>query len=124
MSSFRPTASCILPEFFFSGRVWPGSVAARARARFHDLALIDVAALGLRADPREPFAKVPRAGHWVTSQVAGVWRTKTSRVLMFADPAKIDPLAIHLQAENMPTAPVSAAGPSPPPTAWHRRSRT
>ena len=63
-----------------------------------ELTLIGVAALGLRADPREPFAK-RRAG-MSASEVAAVFHQNLA-VLMIADPAKIDPLAVHIQAENI-----------------------
>jgi len=86
-----------LAGFSFGGHV-AGLVAARAGARLRDLTLVGVAALGLRADPREPFAKV-RTG-MSPDAVAGVWR-QNLEVLMFADPAKIDALAIHLQSENI-----------------------
>jgi pimeloyl-ACP methyl ester carboxylesterase len=92
-----PDRKLHLAGFSFGGHV-AGLVAARAGARLYDLTLIGVAALGLRADPREPFAKV-RTG-MSPAEVAGVWR-QNLEVLMFADPAKIDPLAIHLQAENI-----------------------
>ena len=54
---FAPGRKLHLAAFSFGGQV-AGMMAARAGARFHDLTLIGVAALGLRADPREPFAKV------------------------------------------------------------------
>jgi pimeloyl-ACP methyl ester carboxylesterase len=92
-----PERKLHLAGFSFGGHV-AGLVAARAGTRFHDLTLIGVAALGLRADPREPFAKV-RTG-MSPAEVAGVWR-QNLEVLMFADRAKIDALAIHLQAENI-----------------------
>jgi pimeloyl-ACP methyl ester carboxylesterase len=86
-----------LAGFSFGGQV-AGMMAALNAARVRDLTLIGVAALGLRADPREPFAKV-RTG-MSPDEVAGVWR-QNLEVLMFADPARIDALAIHLQAENI-----------------------
>jgi pimeloyl-ACP methyl ester carboxylesterase len=92
-----PDRKMHLAGFSFGGHV-AGLVAVRAGARLHDLTLIGVAALGLRADPREPFAKV-RTG-MSPVEVAGVWR-QNLEVLMFADPAKIDALAIHLQAQNI-----------------------
>ncbi len=94
---FPPGRKLHLAAFSFGGQV-AGMMAARAGARFHDLTLIGVAALGLRADPREPFAKV-RTG-MSPAEVAGVFR-QNLEVLMFADPAKIDTLAVHLQAENI-----------------------
>ncbi len=76
-------------------------MAARLKERVRELTLIGVAALGLRADPREPFAK-ERTG-MSAEEIAGVYRQNLA-VLMFADPANIDPLAIHLQAENIKRA--------------------
>jgi pimeloyl-ACP methyl ester carboxylesterase len=69
--------------------------------RVQSLTLVGVAALGLRADPREPFAKV-RTG-MSAAEIAGVYH-QNLRVLMFADPANIDALAVHLQAENIKRA--------------------
>ncbi len=89
-----------LAGFSFGGHV-AGLVAARLKQRVRDLTLIGVAALGLRADPREPFAKA-RSG-MAAEDVAAVYRQNLA-VLMFADPVKIDPLAIHLQAENIKRA--------------------
>ena len=94
---FPPGRKLHLAAFSFGGQV-AGMMAARAGARFHDLTLIGVAALGLRADPRAPFAKL-RTG-MSSEEVAGVFR-QNLEVLMFADPAKIDALAVHLQAENI-----------------------
>jgi len=86
-----------LAGFSFGGHI-AGLTAARVGTRIQALTLIGVAALGLRTDPGEPFAKV-RTG-MTPEEVAGVWR-QNLEVLMFADPAKIDALAIHLQAENI-----------------------
>jgi pimeloyl-ACP methyl ester carboxylesterase len=86
-----------LAGFSFGGHV-SGLLAARRPDRFTDLTLIGVAGLGLRADPREPFAKT-RTG-MTPDQIAAVYR-QNLEVLMFADPRNIDPLAIHLQIENV-----------------------
>jgi pimeloyl-ACP methyl ester carboxylesterase len=86
--------------FSFGGHV-AGLVAAILKERVRALTLIGVAALGLRADPREPFWK-ERSG-MTTEERAGVYHQNLA-VLMFADPAKIDALAIHLQAENIKRA--------------------
>ncbi len=83
--------------FSFGGHV-SGLLAARRPDRFIDLTLIGVAGLGLRADPREPFAKT-RTG-MTPDQIAAVYR-QNLEVLMFADPRNIDALAIHLQVENV-----------------------
>jgi pimeloyl-ACP methyl ester carboxylesterase len=86
-----------LAGFSFGGHV-AGLLAARRPDRFTDLTLIGVAGLGLRADPREPFAKT-RTG-MTPAEVAAVYR-QNLEVLMFADPRNIDALAVHLQVENV-----------------------
>jgi pimeloyl-ACP methyl ester carboxylesterase len=86
--------------FSFGGHV-AGLVAARLPEQVRELTLIGVAGLGLRADPREPFWK-ERTG-MTPAEVAAVYRQNLA-VLMFADPDRIDPLAIHLQAENIKRA--------------------
>jgi pimeloyl-ACP methyl ester carboxylesterase len=83
--------------FSFGGHV-AGLVAARLGGRVRGLTLIGVAALGLRAAAREPFAKV-RTG-MDAAEIAAVYRQNLSE-LMFADPANIDALAVHLQAQNV-----------------------
>ena len=89
-----------LAGFSFGGQV-AGLAAARMGERVRSLTLIGVAALGLRADPREPFAKV-RTG-MSAAEIAAVYHQNLA-VLMFADPGNIDALAIHLQAENIERA--------------------
>ena len=86
-----------LAGFSFGGHV-AGLIAARRPNCFKQLILIGVAGLGLRADPREPFAKT-RTG-MTADQVAAVYQ-QNLEVLMFADPRNIDALAIHLQIENV-----------------------
>jgi 2-hydroxy-6-oxonona-2,4-dienedioate hydrolase len=94
---FAPDKPLRLAGFSFGGHV-AGLVAARRPDRFKQLILIGVAGLGLRADPRAPFAKT-RTG-MTADQVAAVYR-QNLEVLMFADPSNIDALAIHLQIENV-----------------------
>jgi 2-hydroxy-6-oxonona-2,4-dienedioate hydrolase len=89
-----------LAGFSFGGHV-AGLTAARLRERIGVLTLIGVAALGLRAEPRERFAK-QRVG-MEAEEIAAVFQ-QNLRVLMFANPANIDALAIHLQAENVKRA--------------------
>lgn len=89
-----------LVGFSFGGHV-AGLTAARMGARVASLTLVGVAALGLAAEPREPFAK-QRAG-MSAEQIAAVFQ-QNLRVLMFANPDNIDALAIHLQAENIKRA--------------------
>lgn len=83
--------------FSFGGHV-AGLTTLRLQERVHSLTLIGVAALGLRAAPREPFAKV-RTG-MTAEQRDAVYRQNLA-VLMFADEANIDALAIHMQARNI-----------------------
>ena len=86
-----------LAGFSFGGHI-AGLLAARRPQRFTELTLIGVAGLGLRADPREPFAKM-RTG-MTPDQIAAIYR-QNLKVLMFADPRNTDALAIHLQVENV-----------------------
>jgi len=89
-----------LVGFSFGGHV-AGLTAARMGERIGTLTLVGVAALGIAAEPREPFAK-QRAG-MSAEQIAAVFQ-QNLRVLMFANPDNIDALAIYLQAENIKRA--------------------
>jgi 2-hydroxy-6-oxonona-2,4-dienedioate hydrolase len=89
-----------LVGFSFGGHI-AGLTAARMGERIGTLTLVGVAALGLAATPREPFAK-QRMG-MSAEQIAAVFQ-QNLRVLMFANPDNIDALAIHLQAENIKRA--------------------
>ncbi|RTL71570.1 MAG: alpha/beta fold hydrolase [Hyphomicrobiales bacterium] len=91
-----PDIELRIAGFSFGGHI-AGLTAQRLGARVRDLTLIGVAGLGLRADPREPFAK-ERPG-MSAEQLYEVHR-KNLEILMIADPAKIDPLAVHLQTWN------------------------
>jgi pimeloyl-ACP methyl ester carboxylesterase len=86
-----------LTGFSFGGHI-AGLLAVRRPDRLVSLTLVGVAGLGLRADPRAPFAKT-RTG-MSPAEVAAVYR-QNLEVLMFADPRNIDPLAVHLQVENV-----------------------
>jgi pimeloyl-ACP methyl ester carboxylesterase len=97
---FPVSARLSLAGFSFGGQI-AGLTAARMGDRIRSLTLIGVAALGLRADPREPFEKV-RIG-MSAKEIAAVYRQNLA-VLMFADPANIDALAVHLQAQNIKRA--------------------
>lgn len=94
---FGPKSRVRIGGFSFGGQI-AGLTSALLKDRICELTLIGVAALGLRADPREPFLK-QRPG-MTPEEIAGVFRQNLA-VLMFANPANIDPLAIHLQAENI-----------------------
>jgi 2-hydroxy-6-oxonona-2,4-dienedioate hydrolase len=82
-----------LAGFSFGGHI-AGLTAARLRERISDLVLIGVAALGLPAEPREPFAK--RRTGMSAAEIAAVFH-QNLRVLMFAKEDNIDALAVHLQ---------------------------
>jgi 2-hydroxy-6-oxonona-2,4-dienedioate hydrolase len=97
---FPSTTRLRMAGFSFGGQV-AGLSAALLGDRVRALTLIGVAALGLRADPREPFAK-QRPG-MSPAEIAAVFHQNLA-VLMFADPANIDALAIHLQGENVKRA--------------------
>ncbi len=86
--------------FSFGGQI-AGLAAAALGDRIRSLTLIGVAALGLATAPRPPFAK-RRAG-MSAGEVAAAFR-QNLEVLMFAEPANIDALAIHLQAQNIARA--------------------
>lgn len=95
-----PDVSVRLAGFSFGGHC-AGLTALRLGPRVQDLTLIGVAALGLRADPREPFAK-ERPG-MSAGELYEVHR-KNLEILMIADPQAIDPLAVHLQTVNAQAA--------------------
>ena len=97
---FSSTVRLRLAGFSFGGQI-AGLTAARMGERVCALTLIGVAALGLRADPRAPFDKV-RTGT-SAAEIAAVYRQNLA-VLMFADPANIDALAVHLQTQNIERA--------------------
>jgi pimeloyl-ACP methyl ester carboxylesterase len=86
-----------LGGFSFGGLV-STLLAARLGERVHSLTLIGVAALGLKAEPRERFHKIGAGMNG--AERAAVFH-QNLRVLMFADAANIDALAIHLQSENI-----------------------
>lgn len=94
---FGPHRELHLGGFSFGGHV-AGLSAVALQHRVSALLLIGVAALGLRADPREPFAK--RRTGMTEAEAAAVFR-QNLEVLMFADPGNIDALAVYLQAENV-----------------------
>lgn len=97
---FAPDTVLRMAGFSFGGHI-AGLVSTHLGARLRDLTLIGVAGLGLRADPREPFAK-ERTG-MTPAEVAAVHR-KNLEILMIADPGKVDDLAVHLQTWNAQAA--------------------
>jgi pimeloyl-ACP methyl ester carboxylesterase len=97
---FPPQVRPGLAGFSFGGLV-ATLAAARLGSRVRELVLIGVAALGLTPEPRAPFAK-ERSG-MSEAERAAVHRQNLA-ILMFADPARIDALAVYLQAENVKRA--------------------
>lgn len=98
LTALLPAAARLrIAGFSFGGHV-AGLTALRLQERVSSLTLIGVAALGLRAEPRERFAK--RRPGMSAAEIGAVFRQNLA-VLMFADPDNIDALAIHLQAENI-----------------------
>lgn len=85
-----------LAGFSFGGVVG-GHVAAQAGARCATITLVGSNGLGLLRPDLEPM------GNWRKlsdpAEIAAVHR-KNLGILMLADPAKIDALAVHLQTEN------------------------
>jgi pimeloyl-ACP methyl ester carboxylesterase len=94
---FPPQVRPSMVGFSFGGHV-ATLAAARLGERVRDLTLIGISALGLTAEPREPYAK-ERAG--MTEEERAAVHRRNLEILMFADPANIDPLAIYLQTENV-----------------------
>jgi pimeloyl-ACP methyl ester carboxylesterase len=94
---FPPGAGARLVGFSFGGHV-ATLAAAQVGDRLRSLTLIGVAALGLKPEPREPFIK-ERTG--MSSEERAQVHRRNLEILMFADPANIDPMAVYLQAENV-----------------------
>jgi pimeloyl-ACP methyl ester carboxylesterase len=97
---FSPQFGLRLVGFSFGGHV-ATLAAAQLGQRVRDLTLVGVAALGLKSEPRAPFSKERTGMSW--QERAEVHR-RNLEILMFADPANIDALAVYLQAENIQRA--------------------
>jgi pimeloyl-ACP methyl ester carboxylesterase len=82
---------------FSFGGVVGGHVAALAGARCASLTLVGSNGLGLRRPELEPMGAWRRITD--AAELAAVHRRNLA-ILMIADPAKIDALAVHLQTEN------------------------
>ena len=94
---FPPGAGLRLVGFSFGGHI--GTLAAaQAGDRLHSLTLVGVAALGLKTEPREPFAR-ERTG--MSREERAQVHRRNLQILMFAEPANIDPMAVYLQVENV-----------------------
>lgn len=95
-----PGATCDVAGFSFGG-IMSGCVAAQLGGRIGNLVICGSNGLGL------PRSKLAGFQHWrgVTdpAALADAHRTNLG-ILMFADPAKIDDLAIHIQSVNTPNA--------------------
>lgn len=97
VEAFPPGAGVRLVGFSFGGHI-ATLAAAQVGDRLRSLTLIGVAALGLKTEPREPFAKERAGMSW--EERAQVHR-RNLEILMFAQPANIDPMAVYLQVENV-----------------------
>ena len=90
----------------FSFGAMLGSVVAAARgAQVRSMTLVGSASMGLRRAPMQPMQ--PARRHMSPSEVLALQRANLG-ILMFADPAHIDDLAVHLQSENVARARVKS----------------
>jgi 2-hydroxy-6-oxonona-2,4-dienedioate hydrolase len=93
-------AACDVAGFSFGGIV-SGCLAEQMGDRIHNLVICGSNGLGL------PRTRLSGFKHWkgITDpdELAEAHRTNLA-ILMFADPANIDDLAIHIQASNTPKA--------------------
>lgn len=95
-----PGATCDIAGFSFGG-IMSGCVAAQIGGRIGNLVICGSNGLGL------PRSKLAGFQHWRgvadPAALADAHRANLA-ILMFADPAKIDDLAIHIQSVNTPNA--------------------
>jgi 2-hydroxy-6-oxonona-2,4-dienedioate hydrolase len=97
-------ATCDVAGFSFGG-IMSGCVAAQLGDRIRNLVICGSNGLGL------PRSKLDGFQHWrgVTDPAALAEAHRTNlAILMFADAAKIDDLAIHIQSVNTPNARVKS----------------
>jgi pimeloyl-ACP methyl ester carboxylesterase len=92
-----PPAPLDLAGFSFGGIIG-GLVAARLGARVGTLVLIGSGGLGLPPAPLPPLARID--GAMSEAERAAAHRDNLGR-LMFADPARVDDLAVLLQTDNL-----------------------
>ncbi|MGO8917899.1 MAG: alpha/beta fold hydrolase [Stellaceae bacterium] len=92
----------------FSFGAMLGSLVAAARgAQLRSMTLVGSASMGLRRAPMQPMQ--PPRRHMSRDEVMALQRANLG-ILMFADPARIDDLAVHLQCENVARARVKSRG--------------
>ncbi len=91
---------CHLVGFSF-GAMLGSFVAAALGGRLRSMTLVGSASMGLRRAPRQEMQ--PPRRHMSREEMLALQRTNLG-ILMFADPAGIDDLAVHLQAENVARA--------------------
>lgn len=96
LDELLPASRFHLAGFSFGG-VLACHVAAQFGARVQSLVIVGAGGLGL------PHGNIPRPRKWLPEMAAGeleeVHRHNLAS-LMFGDPARIDALAVHIQAEN------------------------
>jgi pimeloyl-ACP methyl ester carboxylesterase len=83
---------------FSFGGLLSGHVAARHAALVRSLTLVGPGGLG---PPRAPVTQLKRTANGITREAFAEVQRNNLAILMLADPAKIDALAVHLQIENV-----------------------
>ncbi len=90
---------------FSFGAMLGSFVAASRGAQLRSMTLVGSASMGLRRAPMRPMQ--PPRPHMSREEIAPLQRANLA-ILMFADPARIDDLAVHLQCENVARARVKS----------------
>jgi 2-hydroxy-6-oxonona-2,4-dienedioate hydrolase len=85
---------------FSFGAMLGSIVAASLGAQLRSMTLVGSASMGLKRAPMQLMPPDPRMSR---DEVAALQRANLA-ILMFADPARIDDLAVHLQCENVARA--------------------
>lgn len=93
---------------FSYGGIIAGHLAALQSDRVDRLILLGAGGLGVRAP--QPGGALRRAGRDMAPDEIAAAHRHNLAVLMFGDPARIDALAVHVQAENVRTARGRAGG--------------
>ena len=92
----------------FSFGAMLGSLVAAARgAQLRSMTLVGSSSMGLRRAPMQPMQ--PARRQMSRDEIMALQRANLG-ILMFADPACIDDLAVHLQCENVARARVKSRG--------------
>ncbi len=95
---------------FSFGAMLGSFVAARRGAQLRSMTLVGSASMGLRRAPMRELKPMRR--HMSDAEIAELQRANLG-ILMFADPARIDDLAVLLQCRNVALARVKSRGFAP-----------